>query len=140
LCIYYGCLHCLPYYKCPLKLRAVPACAGFTIILPERPASRIYFPHLSSAPAACHTQYYYTTIITERMRIPLSNYELCLWPKPALKPAYRRLWLMAKACTASRNIRRHAPIVVLYYHPQPYVIIQSHCEIAHSVRLVELYI
>jgi hypothetical protein len=79
------------------------------------------------------------TITTERMRIPLSSYELCLWLKPALKPACRRPWLMAEACTASRNIRRHAPIIVLYHHPQPYAIIQSHCEVAHSVRLVELY-
>ena len=74
------------------------------------------------------------------MRISLSSYELCLWLKPALKPACRRLWLIAEACTASRNIRRHAPTIILYYHPQPYVIIQLHCEIAHSVRLVELYI
>jgi hypothetical protein len=77
------------------------------------------------------------------MRIYLSSYELSLWLKPAPKPACRRTWLMAEACTAkpsSGNIRRHAPTIVLYHYPQPYAVVQSHCEVAHSVRLVELYI
>jgi hypothetical protein len=37
--------------------------------------------------------------------------------------ACRRTWLIAEACTAKpsgRNIRRHAPIIALYYHPQSY--------------------
>jgi hypothetical protein len=52
--------------------------------------------------------------------------------------AFMRIWLKA-ALKPAPNCMRHYPTIVLYHHPQPYAVVQSHCEMAHSVRLVELY-
>jgi hypothetical protein len=137
MCICYGCLLPLPYHGRPRELRAAPACAGFIITLLERPASASCLDAFIYEP--------YLTIVSNQYSLPYAVVCLCLClclcPMD-MAEACRRTWPMAEACTAKpsgRNIRRPAPIIALYHHPEPYAVIQSHCEIAHSVRLVELY-
>jgi hypothetical protein len=132
LCICYGCLHYLPYYRRPLELQAAPALlwappktAACTRLrrLHHYPARAPCLPHLP--PAMRSTTITTTTTVLNQHPMALSNRMPMLYAICRYSYAFMRIWLKA-ALKPAPNCMRHHPTIILYHHPQPYAVVQSY--------------